>query len=408
MSVTMMMPMSVMCHTCGEFIYKGTKFVMRKENVIGETYLGIQIFRFAWRCPKCSSELSFVTDPKNHDYLAEKGCKRTYEPWKAREQEAARLAAAREETEAGNAMKALENRTLDSKREMDILAALDEARALNSEKHKLDLDQLIARHAASADTADAERAAAAREVEREAEDREATNASLDDGARRSFLDADVVFDYHFGKAAPRYLVSDELERSLESLVSLRADAREYRIVHVVRNPVDVIVSGLTYHRRTPLDEKWLTSVREELRGRTYADVLANATPGEAVAAEMLFSDDELRMLVLTYIECDRDDWCLNIRLEELETNFDFWIGRALKFLKLPSKDIGAMVRAAAVHDVGRWSEDELQKNEHFTKREDRAPYYDAIRHDAEILSTLGRLQIAMNYTSSTGNDALTV
>jgi len=168
----MMMPMSVMCHTCGEFIYKGTKFVMRKENVIGETYLGIQIFRFAWRCPKCSSELSFVTDPKNHDYLAEKGCKRTYEPWKAREQEAARLAAAREETEAGNAMKALENRTLDSKREMDILAALDEARALNSEKHKLDLDQLIARHAASADTADAERAAAAREVEREAEDRE--------------------------------------------------------------------------------------------------------------------------------------------------------------------------------------------------------------------------------------------
>lgn len=243
---------------------------------------------------------------------------------------------------------------------------------------------------------------------REVEDREATNASLDDVARRSFLDADVVFDYHFGKAAPRYLVSDELERSLESLVSLRADAREYRIVHVVRNPVDVIVSGLTYHRRTPLDEKWLTSVREELRGRTYADVLANATPGEAVAAEMLFSDDELRMLVLTYIQCDRDDWCLNIRLEELETNFDFWIGRALKFLKLPSKDIEAMVRAAAAHDVGRWSEDELQKNEHFTKREDRAPYYDAIRHDAEILSTLGRLQIAMNYTSSTGNDALTV
>ena len=29
MSVTMMMPMSVTCLTCGNFIYRGTKFVMR-------------------------------------------------------------------------------------------------------------------------------------------------------------------------------------------------------------------------------------------------------------------------------------------------------------------------------------------------------------------------------------------
>lgn len=147
MSVTMMMPMSVMCHTCGEFIYKGTKFVMRKEDVVGQNYLGIQIFRFAWRCPKCSSELSFITDPKNHDYIAEKGCKRTYEPWKAREQEAAKEVEEREAEEAGNAMKALENRTLDSKREMDVLAALDETRALNIEKHKLDIDAVIAQAA---------------------------------------------------------------------------------------------------------------------------------------------------------------------------------------------------------------------------------------------------------------------
>lgn len=38
----------------------------------------------------------------------------------------------REEEERGNAMKALENRTKDSRREMDIMEALDEMRSLKA------------------------------------------------------------------------------------------------------------------------------------------------------------------------------------------------------------------------------------------------------------------------------------
>ena len=39
---------------------------------------------------------------------------------------------AREEEERGNAMKALENRTKDSKREMDLMEALDEMKSLKA------------------------------------------------------------------------------------------------------------------------------------------------------------------------------------------------------------------------------------------------------------------------------------
>eukprot|EP00882_Tetradesmus_deserticola_P009593 GHRQ01010127.1.p1 GENE.GHRQ01010127.1~~GHRQ01010127.1.p1 ORF type:complete len:199 (+),score=59.83 GHRQ01010127.1:333-929(+) len=82
MKVRMMLPMSVRCKTCGNFMYKGTKFNTRKEDVAGETYLGIQIFRFYYRCKQCAAEFCMKTDPKTSDYVMEEGASRNYEPWR--------------------------------------------------------------------------------------------------------------------------------------------------------------------------------------------------------------------------------------------------------------------------------------------------------------------------------------
>ncbi|KAF7139985.1 hypothetical protein RHSIM_Rhsim06G0185000 [Rhododendron simsii] len=130
MKVRMMLPMSIRCATCGNYIYKGTKFNSRKEDVVGETYLGIQIFRFYFKCTRCSAELTMKTDPQNSDYVVEAGATRNFEPWRAEDEEADSEKLKREKEEMGDAMKSLENRTLDSKREMDILAALDEVKSM--------------------------------------------------------------------------------------------------------------------------------------------------------------------------------------------------------------------------------------------------------------------------------------
>ncbi|KAK6933913.1 Saf4/Yju2 protein [Dillenia turbinata] len=141
--VRMMLPMSIRCNTCGNYIYKGTKFNSRKEDVIGETYLGIQIFRFYFKCTKCSAEITMKTDPQNSDYTVESGATRNFEPWRAEDEVLENEKRKREDEEMGDAMKSLENRTLDSKREMDILAALDEMKSMKSRHATVSVEAML-------------------------------------------------------------------------------------------------------------------------------------------------------------------------------------------------------------------------------------------------------------------------
>lgn len=78
-TVRLMAPFSMRCTECGQFIYKMTKFNARKE-VTSDKYLDVRIIRFHIRCPRCSRELTFLTDPKNASYKVENGLTRTIDP----------------------------------------------------------------------------------------------------------------------------------------------------------------------------------------------------------------------------------------------------------------------------------------------------------------------------------------
>lgn len=96
----------------------------------------------------CSAEITFKTDPKNTDYLAEHGASRNFEPWREERVADEEDKLAKMEEEENNPMKALENRTVDSKREMDILDALQDIRARNSRNERLDdsaIQEMLAR-----------------------------------------------------------------------------------------------------------------------------------------------------------------------------------------------------------------------------------------------------------------------
>lgn len=55
---------------------------MRKETCLDENYLNIRIYRFYLKCTYCYNQVTFKTDPKNHDYVVEHGATRNYDPWR--------------------------------------------------------------------------------------------------------------------------------------------------------------------------------------------------------------------------------------------------------------------------------------------------------------------------------------
>ncbi|KJE98209.1 coiled-coil domain containing 94 [Capsaspora owczarzaki ATCC 30864] len=145
--VRLMAPCNMWCNVCGNYIYKGLKFNARKETVAGESYLGIKVFRFYIRCPRCASECTFKTDPEHSDYVAEINLTRNLEPWReklAREDEERKKRLADEED---NPMKALENRTLDSRREMELIEALEDIRDTNARHGRVDHNAMLDHYA---------------------------------------------------------------------------------------------------------------------------------------------------------------------------------------------------------------------------------------------------------------------
>lgn len=133
-SVRMMLPFSIQCSTCSTFMYRGRKFNSKKEAVSGPngTYLGIQRFRFYVKCTACSRPVTFLTDPEHADYEMESGATRNYEVYKDEQKTREQQQEDEQQEETLDSMKALENRVLESQREMQELDHLEEIKAMNA------------------------------------------------------------------------------------------------------------------------------------------------------------------------------------------------------------------------------------------------------------------------------------
>ncbi|XP_004378514.1 splicing factor YJU2 [Trichechus manatus latirostris] len=177
--VRLMAPFNMRCKTCGEYIYKGKKFNARKETVQNEVYLGLPIFRFYIKCTRCLAEITFKTDPENTDYTMEHGATRNFQAEKLLEEEEKRVQKEREDEELNNPMKVLENRTKDSKLEMEVLENLQELKDLNQRQAHVDFEAMLRQHRLSEEE---------RQQQEQEEDERETVALVEEARKRRLLE----------------------------------------------------------------------------------------------------------------------------------------------------------------------------------------------------------------------------
>ncbi|CRL28074.1 Protein of unknown function DUF572 [Penicillium camemberti] len=214
--VRLMTPFSMKCTHCGEYIPKSRKFNARKET-LDEKYMGIVIIRFYIRCSRCSGEITFRTDPKNTDYECERGATRNFEAWRdaaadkyndeTEQQTLDRLEkehGAVEEQLERDKMAELEDKMLDSKREMQIADALDEIRTRNARIERTEARDDKAAMATVQQEIDEE---ALRRAKAEEEDREAIRQEFaqkkraaEDAARVAQIEAKLSKDLSVRRA----------------------------------------------------------------------------------------------------------------------------------------------------------------------------------------------------------------
>lgn len=98
---------------------------------------------YCYQCTRCLQEISFKTDPRNTDYEIEAGATRNFMALKLAEEQALREEEEAREEEASNPMKLLENRTKQSKNEIELLESLEELKDLNRRQEAVDYDSML-------------------------------------------------------------------------------------------------------------------------------------------------------------------------------------------------------------------------------------------------------------------------
>ena len=131
------LPFNVSCEACGAYMYRGRKFNAGKESGADPDYLGIKVYRFHFKCENCSGEIVFRTNPRTSGFDMVSGGRETSTS-KGRFNALEGVKEKDEEDPDGkpDALTLLEQRALESKKEMAMIEELEDALERSQARHR--------------------------------------------------------------------------------------------------------------------------------------------------------------------------------------------------------------------------------------------------------------------------------
>ncbi len=146
-----------------------------------------------------------------------------------------------------------------------------------------------------------------------------------------------------------------------------------RGIHVVRHPVNIILSGYRYHNICSepwaVDPKIKTSadgIQYEFSGMSYQQMLNSLPESEGIKLEMRGRSFNAIMDAYRWDYDDRR--FLNLRLEDVVADFDAQLSRAFAWLGLPAD---RSLEIARRYDLARMSKEAVDSLNHITDKSRR-------------------------------------
>ena len=133
-----------------------------------------------------------------------------------------------------------------------------------------------------------------------------------------------------------------------------------RGIHVIRHPLNLVISGMAYHRNT--DEEWANIPRETLGNLSIRQHLCRLSDHDA----LLYEINSARDGILDMYGWDyTDPRFLNVHFEDFRPDYDGVMLRIAGFL---GYDGDEFVETAIPHDLTRKSSEEIRSMEHVTNK----------------------------------------
>lgn len=182
---------------------------------------------------------------------------------------------------------------------------------------------------------------------------------------------------------------------MHSLVDEKILSGNYRGIHIIRDPRDIIISGYLYHKRTGEDwcvnkdfsrkkpimfpavpfsleyrsEEWKNCYLDDLNGKSYQDTLLSMSENEGINFEM---DHYGKWTIDDMISWNySNDKIVEVKFEEIMDDYDLAFERIFSHLDFDKEKKDKMIELSKLHDLSRKSDREVKKIGHVSSRNTR-------------------------------------